>query len=237
MKRSIINQLSQLSERHQGYVAALNYRYLNLCIKAEEASLLPVQVVIENEARNLEDVAYAGKKEGDDYSLYVAPKFMDDLTPLSEAVLRSHPEFKQTILNETIDLGEGQGEQEVSYLKFTMPEVDDDRYDLLKQGVDTFYDMCKADMTAASLEAGAQLAVLGIDEKPEDMEQVKDSVDEINEMWEKKRDELRDEKLKEIEDAHNMWLLNTREEMGRQRENEAAHSEYAAHSIKLNQEE
>ena len=94
MKRAIFNELSKLSESQKGYVGALNYRYLNLCIKAEEASLLPVQVVVENEVRNLEDVAYAGKKEGDDYSLYVAPKFMDDLTPLSEAVLRSHPEFQ-----------------------------------------------------------------------------------------------------------------------------------------------
>ncbi len=237
MKRSIINQLSQLSERHQGYVAALNYRYLNLCIKAEEASLLPVQVVIENEARNLEDVAYAGKKEGDDYSLYVAPKFMDDLTPLSEAVLRSHPEFKQTILNETIDLGEGQGEQEVSYLKFTMPEVDDDRYDLLKQGVDTFYDMCKADMTAASAEAEARLAVLGIDEKPEDLDNLKKAVDEVNEMWAKKRDELRDEKLKEIEEAYAHWQAGQDEVLGKERENDAAHNDYVARSIKLNSEE
>ena len=68
MKRAIFNELSKLSESQKGYVGALNYRYLNLCIKAEEASLLPVQVVVENEVRNLEDVAYAGKKEGDDYS-------------------------------------------------------------------------------------------------------------------------------------------------------------------------
>jgi hypothetical protein len=237
MKRAIINQLSQLSDRYQGYVAALNYRYMNLCVKAEEVSLLPVQVVIENELKNLEDVAYAGKKDEDDYSLYVAPKFMDDLTPLSEAVLRAHPEFIQSVITERISTGEGQKKQEVSYLKFTMPEVDDERYDVLKQGVDTFYDMCKADMTAARAAADANFAVLGVDEKPEDMDQLKKAVDEVNEMWTKKREDLRDMKLKEIEEAHNEWLANKKEELGKQKENEAAHSDKAAFSINLNQNE
>ena len=36
MKRAIINQLGQLSEQLKAYVGALNYRYLNLCVKAEE---------------------------------------------------------------------------------------------------------------------------------------------------------------------------------------------------------
>ncbi len=237
MKRAILNELSQLSDRHQGYVAALNYRYLNLCVKAEEASLLPVQVVIEDEVRNLEDVAYAGKKEDDDYSLYVAPKFMDDLNSLSEAVLRSHPEFKQTVIEEKVRLGNGMDEQEVSYLKFTMPEVNDDRYDVLKQGVDTFYDKCKVDMMAAKTEAEAKLAILATDEKPEEVDELKEAVDEINDMWSKKRDELRDGKLQEIEDAHNMWLASQNAEKDKQKEREAAHSMEAARSIKLNQDE
>ena len=64
MKRAIINQLGQLSEQLKAYVGALNYRYLNLCVKAEEVSLLPIQVPIEDEFKNLEDVAYAGKRTG-----------------------------------------------------------------------------------------------------------------------------------------------------------------------------
>ena len=91
MKRAIINQLGQLSEQMKGYVAALNYRYLNLCVKAEEASLLPIQVPIEDELKNLEDVAYAGKKDGDDYSLYVVPKFQDDMRDIAKAVFQFHP--------------------------------------------------------------------------------------------------------------------------------------------------
>ena len=54
MKRSIISQYDQLKGRLHRYAAMLNYRYLNLCIKAEEASLIPVIVAIEGEGKNLE---------------------------------------------------------------------------------------------------------------------------------------------------------------------------------------
>ena len=46
MKRAIISQYDQLKGRLGGYAAMLNYRYLNLCIKAEQASLVPVKVMI-----------------------------------------------------------------------------------------------------------------------------------------------------------------------------------------------
>ena len=178
MKRAIINQLGQLSEQLKAYVGALNYRYLNLCVKAEEVSLLPIQVPIEDEFKNLEDVAYAGKRTGDDYSLYIVPKIQDDMRDIQQAVMKFHPEFIQEVQKEKVNAGEDGGEQEVQLLRLKMPEVNDDRYDVLKQGANTFYDMCKADMEKARMEADMQFAALGIDEKPEDMDKVKKGVDE-----------------------------------------------------------
>ena len=236
MKRAIINQFGQLSEQLKGYVAALNYRYLNLCVKAEEASLLPIQVPIEDELKNLEDVAYAGKKEGDDYSLYVVPKFQDDLRDIAKAVFQFHKEFIQEIQKETVDPGDGSGEQEVQLLRLKMPEVNDDRYDVLKQGVDLFYDMCKKDMEKARMEADAQFAALGIDEKPEDMDNLKKAVDENNEMWTKKRDQLHDEKLKEIEDAHNDWLTKQQASAQKKQEEDAAHNNEVSSSMRMTPE-
>ena len=99
---------------------------------------------------------------------------------------------------------------DVEYLKLTMPEVNDDRYDILKQGADTFYNMCKADMEKAKLEADIQLVALGSDETPENMNLLKEAVNETNDMWVKKREELHEKKLKEIEDAHNQWLTRLR---------------------------
>ena len=237
MKRAIINQLGQLSEQLKGYVGALNYRYLNLCVKAEEVSLLPIQVPIEDEFKNLEDVAYAGKRTGDDYSLYIVPKIQDDMRDIQQAVMKFHPEFIQEVQKEKVNAGEDGGEQEVQLLRLKMPEVNDDRYDLLKQGANTFYDMCKADMEKARMEADMQFAALGIDEKPEDMDKVKKGVDETCDMWTKKRDQLHDEKLKEIEDAHNDWLANKQAADQKKQEDEAAKNQNAGSSMRLNSED
>lgn len=237
MKRAIINQLSQLSEQLKGYAAALHYRYLNLCVKAEEASLLPIQVPIEDELKNLEDVAYAGKKDGDDYSLYVAPKLQDDMKDIAKAVMQFHPEFIQELEKHTVDPGDGSGEQEVHLLRLKMPEVDDNRYDVLKQAADTFYNMCKTDMERVRMEADAQFAALGIDEKPEDMDNLKKAVEETTEMWTKKRDQLHDEKLKEIEDGHNKWIADQQAADQKKREDEAAQNKDAGSQMRLTPED
>ena len=236
MKRAIINQLGQLSEQLKGYVSAMNYRYMNLCVKAEEASLLPIQVPIEDELKNLEDVAYAGKKDGDDYSLYVIPKLQDDLKDIADAVRDFHPEFIQEIQKETVDPEDGSDKQDVEYLRLKMPEVNDDRHDLLKQNADTFYDMCKAEMEKARMEADLQFAALGIDEKPEDMDRLKKGVDETNDMWTKKRDQLHDEKLKEIEDAHNDWLAKQQASAQKKQEEDAAHNNEVSSSMRMTPE-
>lgn len=237
MKRAIINQLGQLSEQLKGYVGALNYRYLNLCVKAEEVSLLPIQVPIEDELKNLEDVAYAGKRTGDDYSLYIVPKIQDDMRDIQQAVMKFHPEFIQEVQKEKVNAGEDGGEQEVQLLRLKMPEVNDDRYDLLKQGVDTFYNMCKAEMEQAKMEADIQFATLSVDESPEDIDKLKKGVDETNDMWVKKRDQLRDDKLKEIEDAHNDWLANKQAADQKKQEDEAAKNQNAGSSMRLNSED
>ena len=71
MKRAIINQLNQLSDRQQGYVAGMHIRLMSLCVKAEVVSLIPVEVIIDGEVNRLEDVANVGQKEDDEYSLYI----------------------------------------------------------------------------------------------------------------------------------------------------------------------
>ena len=61
MKRALSNQYDQLHEKLTGYVAMLNFRFLNMCIKAEPASLIPVKVNIEGSQKNLEQVAMTAK--------------------------------------------------------------------------------------------------------------------------------------------------------------------------------
>ena len=236
MKRAIINQLILLSEQLKGYVGALNYRYMNLCVKAEEASMLPIEIPIEDELKKMEDVAFVGKKTGDDYSLYIVPKIQDDMRDIAKTVMLYHPEFIQEIEKETVDPGDG-SQQEVQLLRLKMPEVNDDRYDLLKQSADTFYKKCKTEMEKVRMEADAQFVALGIDEKPEDMDNLKKAVEEVTDMWTKKRDQLHDEKLKEIEDAHNQWLADQQASAQKKQEDEAAKNQNAGSSMRLTPEE
>ena len=63
--------------------------------------------------------------------------------------------------------------------------------------------------------------------------QIQAKRDELNEQWNGKRDELYDEKLKEIEDAHNKWLAEKNERDKKREEQEAARGEKVTRSMRM----
>jgi len=205
MKRSISNQYDQLHEKLLGYVSMLNFRYLNLCVKAEPASLIPVKVNIEGTMKNLEQVAYTAKK--DDYRFWIMPKYDDDLKDISQAIAMVHPEFKQEVSDFKVEGISGDGsERDVKYIQLTMPEIDDNLYDAMKEAVDVFHQQCKTLMDAAVAKAKAEIATLSVGEPKEDIDGMKKAVENLQNKCEEKRDDLRNKKLKEIEEAYHHWL-------------------------------
>ena len=153
MKRSVISQYDQLKGRMEGYAAMLYYRYANLCIKADELSLLPIVIVVEGETKKFEDVANVAK-DGE-YAFKIFPKYDDDLEAVSMGITHEHPEFKQE--RKTLEVQTEDGKNvEIPYLLVTMPPVDNDRHDVLKQGADALYQECKAQMEAAKTQAEAE---------------------------------------------------------------------------------
>ena len=208
MKRALSNQYDQLYEKLKGYVAMLNFRYLNMCIKVEPASLIPVKVNIEGSEKNLEQVAMVTKK--DDYRFWILPKYDDDMKAICEGIAKVHPEFRQKELTMKIEGLEGEGtSHDVRYLQLTMPEVDDNYYKALKDAVDVFYDQCKTLMEAAANQAKAEIAVKSVGEPKEDVDGIKKEVDKLIKSSEERRDKLRDKKLKDIEEAYKNWLAKT----------------------------
>lgn len=207
MKRAISNQYDQLYEKLKGYVAMLNFRYLNLCIKSEAASLIPVKVMIEGTAKNLEQVASCAKK--DDYHIWIVPKYDDDIKAIMDGVAKVHPEFKQKIDSFKInspDENIEMKERDVRYIELTMPEVNDKYYKAMKDAVDVFYQECKTLMEAAVDKARSEIAILSVGEPEEDIKGIKKVIDDLNEKCENHRDKLRDKKLQDIEDAYSRWL-------------------------------
>lgn len=208
MKRSISNQYDQLQEKLKGYVAMMNFRYINLCIKADPVSLIPVKVNVEGTEKNLEQVAMTAKK--DDYRFWIVPKYDEDKDSICKGIAKVHPEFKQKEDTLKIEGISEDGEAyDVHYIELTMPDVDDNRYNALKNAVDVVYQECKTLMEAAVSKAKAEIAFLSVGEPKEDIDGINKAVDNLNEKCEKQRDKLRDKKLQDIEDAYKKWLSNT----------------------------
>ena len=234
MRRSIIREFEQLSESLSNYSTMFGYNLKNLCIKAEEVSLLPVQVMVEGEMQNLEKCTTIAKK--DDYSFMIFPNYEEDMLAVAKGIMAVHPEFKQeekTMKVDTVDSEGNPTEADAHYILVTMPEVDDDRYDALKKGVEALYEGCKNQMDVANTNADVKLAVLTVDETPENMRLIKAERDKLNKQWTEHRDGLYHEKLQEIEDVHNKWLNQKADLDQKQKEKEDARGENVTYSMRM----
>ena len=192
-----------------GYVAQLNYRFMNLCVKAEPMSLLSARFNIQGEEKPIEDVAQVSKKG--DYQFMAIPNFEDDMAPLAVGIALKHPEFKQEYGEETVNVVDEQGNPQsvkVKYLLLTMPEVDNNRYDALKTAVDAAYNQCKTQMKAVVERAEPEMALLQEGEDQQDIDRVKKAVERLKKSYIEQRDKLYDEKIKEIDEAHENWQIN-----------------------------
>lgn len=236
MKRAILKEFDQLGESLSKDSAVFAFRLKNLCVKAEEMSLLPIQVLIEGEFQKLEECTVIGKP--DDYSFMIFPKYDEDMVTLGQSIKVEHPEFKQDIKSMTVDTVDENGnpkEADARYILVTMPEVDDNRYDVLKDGVKLCYEECKAKMEADNMKADAKFSQLIIGESDEDIEKLKKEREKLNDQWYGQRDKLYNEKLQEIEDAHNKWLAEKSETAQRQQEEEAARGDEVTYSMRMGQ--
>lgn len=234
MRRATIAEYDRLADKLASLVAMMDYRFKNICVKAEEVSLLPITARIEGEDKNLEDCATIGKD--DDYHFMIFPKYDEDMMDIAVAIARVHPEFRQERKSMPVTVPDRHGnekEVDAKYILLTMPEVDDERYDVLKETVKVEYNLCKEQMEGANIVAQAKFATLAAGETKEDLDILQEEVDKLNEEWSGKRDDIHAAKLKEIEDAHRKWQEEQEESNQQRREEEAARGESAATSMKI----
>ena len=186
--------------------AQFAYRLMNLCVKAEPVSLLSIEAMIEGEPQKLEDCTQIGKE--DDYSFQIFPNYDGDIPALAQAIFMDHPEFKQEMKTMQVNISTDEDNpdmQDVHYIQVTMPEVDDNRYDVLKNGVKAYYEENKAQMESVCAKYDAKLATLLDGESEEDVKKVKKAREKQTKTWNEHRDTIYNDKLKEIEDAHEKW--------------------------------
>ena len=169
-------QLNATEKKMASYMTLLNFRYINLCVKAEAASLIPVNVNIFGEDKDIEEVAEVAIQ--DDYHLAVFPKNDEYIRYITQGVINVHPEFKLSMKTMKV------GAEERQYLEYEMPEVDKNRYDFLNEAVKSLYD----------------------DQKPEELDEVNKELDRMHDETLRNILGSRDDKLQEIEDAYLRYL-------------------------------
>ena len=209
MKREIIKEFDMLGDALSTLNAQFAYRLMNLCVKAEPVSLLSVEAMIEGESQKLEQCSQIGKE--DDYSFQVYPNYDGDIPALAQAIFKEHPEFKQEFKTMQVDISTDENNpdmQDVHYINVTMPEVDDNRYDVLKNGVNAFYEENKAQMEAVSAKYDAKLASLIEGESDQDIKRLKEAREKQTNSWNQQRDNIYEAKIKEIEEGHDRWQSN-----------------------------
>ena len=236
MRRVIIREFEQLAEALSNFNAVFSFRLMNLCVKAEEVALVPVKAFVDGELQNLEQCSSINKK--DDYTFVIIPKYDEDIKVIGLGIAQVHPEFKQKVESTKVDVAQPDGstkQTEARYIVVTMPDVDDDRYDFLKEGVKLSYDECKARMEAANANADVAFAELCEGENEENIEIIKQEREKLNDQWYGQRDKLYNEKLQEIEDAHNKWLEGKAETAQRQQEEDAARGDDVTYSMRMGQ--
>lgn len=233
MRRATIAEYDRLADKLANIVAMMDYRFKNICVKAEEVSLLPIVALIQGEEKKLEECSTIAKD--DEYHFSIFPTYDEDLKDIAFAIFRAHPEFKQEVKTMQVSVPNGDSERNVNvnYIELTMPEVDDDRYDVIKQAVDVDYNLCKQQMEGANTLAQAKFATLADGETKEDLEILKNELDKLNDDWNGKRDGIHDAKLKQVEEAHNKWLAEEAERQRQRQEAEDARGDSVTKSMRM----
>ena len=91
MNTLVSTVLENLEKQLAGYQYLLNYRYHNLCVKADPTALLPVTIKINGEDQDIEQVADVATP--DDFHFQILPKMTNSLDEINDGVLSAHPDL------------------------------------------------------------------------------------------------------------------------------------------------
>lgn len=229
MTFQILNIYNDLSGRLYGYYILLSYRYLNLCVKPEPASLLSASVNIDEEQYELEKVVQVAMP--DDSCLQLVPMDNSLIPNICQAILLEHPEFKLDVQD---DLSAKKDDSPApKMIVLTVPPIDKDRKDALLDMVNALYDDCdkrmKFDFDIFSAKAGIASVTL----PKESQDETKKEFEELYGSFVEKAKAQKDTKTKEIEDAYSRWCEANGRDEKKEMEDKAAKGEEAAFKMLL----
>lgn len=210
-----------------GYTALLSFRLMNLCVKADPGALLAVQVEARGQMKNIEDVAKVSVSS--DKTMDVYPLHEELLQPVGLGVMQVHPEFKQSIQTVHLD----SKNKDIRYIQLTIPEVNKDRYDVLNNGVDAFYNETKAQLDINRQKYLIELNTTMADESKVDVDEAKEQFDKLYDDNCKMAQQSVDDKKKEIEEAYQHYLEKVNERNLAEQDQQAAEGQGIIDKMKL----
>lgn len=234
MRKSVSILLGEMQGIMSGYVALMNYKFLNLCVKAEAASLLSVTVEFEDESLEIEDAADVTIPQENQLQVY--PKDPALLFALGKAIAEAHPEFKQDIVTEKSHEGQDDADEDDNAEKsivLTMPVVNKDRHDLLIDGIGALYEATKVKLNGYSAIYMQKATGKLIGALPEEMDEAKKALEDIHNQHLDMAKQYYDDKKEEIETAYELYLKEQNEKAAARQEQEAATNKDAGQSFRL----
>ncbi len=233
MKRNIEALINEMKNKMSGYAVLLQYRYMNICVKAEPAALLSVTVVDdEGEENNLENVAMASL--ANDYQFEIYPHDRKNVFAICKGIKEVHPEFQ---IDTTAEDGDEESEDNQVVIVCTMPEVNKDRHDALIDGVGVLYDQCKAllDTNHTVYKTRLTPKLVGLSE--EDAQKAEDELEKVYKMHDDTCLQYKEAKIKEIEEAYQRYLDEQKKKQEAADERAAAWGENAKTQYRIDQRE
>ena len=230
MRRSIEALISEMKNKMSGYAVLLQYRYMNLCVKAEAASLLSISVVDdEGEDNDLESVAVATL--ANDYQFEIYPHEPKMVFAICKGIKEAHPEFKMDTRTEE---GDEESEENQVVIVCTMPEVNKDRHDALIDGVGMLYDQCKAKLDANHAVYKTRVTAKLVGSSEGDIQEAEDELEKVYKMHDDICLQYKEEKVKEIEEAYQRYLDEQKKKQDAADERAAARGENAKTQYRIN---
>ena len=177
MRQSVMNLLDQAQKRMGGYVALCNFRLSNLVIKADPMSLLNISALVDREDQPLENVAKARIAEGREDQFEIFPIEREFLFPILKGIKVAHPEFDIEVRNFD-DNEQAEEDEKTKFIVATMPVVDDNRHDVLTQGVKTFSDVCNKQLEEMLTRFTAEITVKLVGAPADELDEAKNALQE-----------------------------------------------------------
>ncbi len=234
MRKSIETLIDEMKTKMSGYAVLLQYRYMNLCVKAEPAALLSISVIDEEgEESDLESVASACL--ANDYQFEIYPHESKMVFAISKGIKEAHPEFKIDVKSE--ENSNDSGEDENKYILCTMPEVNKDRHDTLLDGVNTLYDQCKGKLDTNHTVYKSRLTAKLLGGSEEETKEAEDKLEEVYNKHDEICLQFKSDKIKEIEEAYQRYLTEQANKQAEEDEKAAARGVNAGQAFNINQED